>query len=199
MNHIHIPLLALLVACGPTPQEEAGIPQAFQDKTILKDIKGSALRSEYGSDLVEELFAEAVQRDTALARLVLDLDSEPRLHAEGTEAFHLFNEHIAGYHGDAQQHYNSIQDTVLRVAATRADSTAQARFQQLVAGHRRTLSKYDSLAIRNQDLLSLLKLRLSLNVLEAYRDKNLPDKALLDRELDRVRKLEQRMNQELGL
>jgi len=199
MQYANIALLALLVACGQQQQEEAGIPQAFQDKTVLTDIKGSALRSEYGSDLVEVLFAEEVVRDTALARLVLDLDGEPRLHAKGTEAFHTFNAHITGYHGDAEGHYNSIRDTVLRVAASIADSTAHARYQQLIAGHRTTLSKYDSRAIRNQDLLTLLKLRRSLNAMEAYRDKNIPDKALLDRELERVQKLEQRLSQQLGL
>lgn len=199
MWQLFILLFAVFFGCSAPKQNEADVPQAFQEGTVLTDIKRSSLRSEYGGDLVEALFAEEVERDTALARLVKNLDGEPRLHAKGTEAFDTFDTHITGYHGDALGHYKGIRDTVLRAGARTADSTALAHYQRLVAGHRTTLSQYDSLAMRNRDLLTVLKLRLSRSAMETYRDKNLPDKSLLDRELDRVQKLEQRLSQQLGM
>jgi hypothetical protein len=192
-------LVALLCGCSAPRQNEADVPQAFQEGTVLTDIKRTSLRSEYGRDLVEALFAEEVERDTALARLVKDLDGEQRLHASGTRSYHQFDAHIKNYHSDAEQHYNAMQDTLLRSSIRTENMLALARYWKLTDGHREALAEYDSLYRREKDLLVLLKLRRTMPILEAYRDKNLPDKALLDRELDRVRKLEQRLNQQLGL
>lgn len=199
MRYLYIPMLVVLFGCSAPEQNEPDVPQAFQEGTVLADIKRTSLRSEYGSDLVEALFAEEVERDTALARLVEDLDGEPRMHATGTETFHRFNAHITGYHGNAEEHFMGIRDSLLRTVERTSDSTTLAQYDRLVSGHRRTLSQYDSLARRNGDLLTVLKLRRSRSAMEAYRDKNIPDKGLLERELERALKLEQRLVQQLGL
>lgn len=200
MRNPIIMLLVLLAACGSSEQQnEADIPQAFQEPTVLTDIKGGSLRSKYGISLVEALFAEEVERDTALARLVMELDEEPRSHAQGTKTFYTYDAHINRYHDEAGPHYQSILDSILRSAAHAADSVSRARYGAMIAPHRMVLSQYDALAVRNNDLLTVLKLRRSRMALENYRDKNLPDKAVLDRELERLKKLEQRLEQQLGM
>jgi hypothetical protein len=200
MRYPFLVLLALLAACGSSEQQnDADIPQVFQEPTVLKNIKEGSLRSGYGSSLVEALFAEEVERDTALARLIMELDEEPRSHAQGTNTFYTYDAHINRYHDDAGSHYRSIRDTVMRRAAHAADSVSMARYGAMIAPHRLVLSNYESLAVRNKDLLTVLKLRRSRIALENYRDKNLPDKAVLDRELERLKKLEQRLEQQLGM
>jgi hypothetical protein len=199
MRYPLVILIVFLAACSPSEQQnEADIPQAFQEQTVLKDIKVGS-RSEYGISLVEALFAEEVERDTALARLVMELDEEPRSHAQGTKEFYTYDAHINRYHDDAGPHYQSIQDSILRSAAHAADSVSRARYGAMIAPHRMVLSQYDALAVRNNDLLTVLKLRRSRMALENYRDKNLPDKAVLDRELERLKKLEQRLEKQLGI
>ena len=200
MRYPHILLIGLLYACSPPEkQKEEVVPKAFQEGTVLTDIKLSSLRSKYESDLVEALFAEEVERDTALARLVKDLDSEQRLHASGTESYHLFDARITSYHSDAERHYNTMNDTLLRNSIRADNMLATARYWKLTSGHRKALDQYDSLYRRDNELLILLKLRLTMKTLEAYRDKNLPDKSVLDLELARVKLLEQRLDQQLGL
>lgn len=195
----HFALLLLLAACGHGPGADTeAVPKALQDPSVIHEVKGSLSRSEYRSDLVEALFAEEVEKDTALAGLVKDLDRQHLRHPDSIRTYLRYAERITGYHADAAQWYNSMSDSLLRIDIRQRNAAALERFHALTEGHRRAMRAYDSLAQRNADLLILLKLRRTLPVLEAYRESALPGTGVLEQEVQRARALEQRLQQMLA-
>ena len=194
-----LPFLLVLFACGKRPGPDAdAVPKALQDPSVITEVKGSLSRSGYGYDLVDALFAEELQKDTALARLVKELERQEERHRDSIRTYERYKERITGYHADAAQWYNSISDSLLSIDIRQRNLAALERFHAFTGKHRQALWAYDSLARRNADLLILLKLHRTLPVLEAYREKALPGNAVLEQEVQRAQALEQRLQRMLA-
>ena len=64
-------LIALLAACYTPPAEPPAVPTALQKPGAAQEIKGSLSGRGYGKDLVDALFADVLESDSAL-RSVMD-------------------------------------------------------------------------------------------------------------------------------
>ena len=114
MRQFILPLLSLLVACSTPPAEEPAVPTALQDPGAVQEIKGSLSRGGYDKDLVDALFADVLERDTALRSLMDALDDRRGAHGDSLENHRLFEQHNRAYYASALEHTAQLSDSVER-------------------------------------------------------------------------------------
>ena len=199
MRHTHLfPLL--LLACTTTPKEDqADVPVAFQGPSLVTEIKQVGSRSGYGRDLVEELFAEALSKDSALANLVSDIDERAEQFNVSASAFRAFEANNAQYHGSAAGHLEQVRDTLLRAPMKLELQQHASDFDRKVAGQRSSLDTYHGIEQRSEDLLELIKLKRSLAMVKTYQKEHWPDAKVLEQEVERMKELQARLEATLAI
>lgn len=197
---IHLLLLVLAyTACTSStkPPENQVVPAAFQERSVLQDVKSSAY-TRGSSDLVETLFQEELKRDTALAALVERMQKQDRTHPDSMVAVNDYLSRNASYYQAAAQHGKSINDSLLALPILEKVKRNQAHYDLSVAEHEQWMQRYDSMRTRTQDLLTVVKLDRTLRIMRAYQDSNRPPTTVLQREVQRMTALERELRMDLG-
>jgi hypothetical protein len=193
MRQSILPLLSLLVACSAPPAEEPAVPTALQDPGAVQEIKGSLSRGGYDKDLVDALFADVLERDTALRSLMDALDDRRGAHGDSLENHRLFEQHNRAYYASALEHTAQLSDSVEREQQRALLRRSEERYAAAMAASRALDQHYDSVRVRTEELVVLIKLQRSLDLMERYQQRERPGDATLKAELQRIQALEQRL------
>ncbi len=164
---------------------------------MIGDIKGSFSGRGYGNDLVDALFADVLKSDTALRHLLDDLQRQYELHGDSTEDFHRFEAQNRSYYEAAMEHTAVLPDSVEGEAQRELLRTSEERHRAAMARARQLDDQYQTVHKRTMDLVELIKLQRTLQLMEDYQRQEDPHDAELQAELQRIRALEQRLNEAL--
>lgn len=197
MSIIKILPLLLLLGCASSPEQQPEVPTALQKDGVVADIKGSISGRGYGKDLVDALFQDVLNSDTALRHLLDDLERQYALHADSTEAFHRFESQNRSYYEAAMEHTAVLSDSVERESQRAVLRASEERYNGVMTGPRQLDDQYEALRKRTSELVELIKLQRTREMMEAYQRNERPDDAALHAELQRIRALEQRLNEAL--
>jgi hypothetical protein len=195
---MRIPFLALLlalVACSGPPQEQPAVPEALQQDGVIGDIKGSLSGRSYGKDLVDALFEDVLKNDTALQHLLDDLQRQYVAHGDSTAAYHRFEAQNRSYYESALEHTAALSDSVEREAQRALLRTSEERHRAAMSRARQLDDQYEAVRKRTMELVELIKLQRTLQLMEEYQRQERPHDAELQAELERIRALEQRLNE----
>ena len=188
--------MAVAIAGCSAPMSERAqqeVPAALQEGHIVQDIKGSFSGRGYADDLVEALFAEALERDTALRTLIRDVDRQHRTHADSVEAHQRFEDNNRAYYEAALAHADRLSDSLERDEQRGRLRQSEARYAAAVADARESGRHYDAIRARTTELVELIKLQRTLEIMERYQRTERPDDRVLEAELNRIKALEQRL------
>lgn len=191
-----VPFL-LLLSCASSPEQQPEVPTALQEDGMIGDIKGSFSGRGYGNDLVDALFADVLKSDTALRHLLDDLQRQYELHGDSTEDFHRFEAQNRSYYEAAMEHTAALPDSVEGEAQRELLRTSEERHRAAMARARQLDDQYQTVHKRTMDLVELIKLQRTLQLMEDYQRQEDPHDAELQAELQRIRALEQRLNEAL--
>jgi hypothetical protein len=190
-------LLALPLACAPPTKPEQQVPSALKEPGVLEDIsaevKSSIPRYGRGGDLVEALFVDVLEQDSALATLMSDLDAGQALHNDSMQNVQRFEAQNDDYYGTANRKAEVLSDSSEKAAQIVALNASRARYDTQMAGIRRSIKDYDALHARANDLVLLIKLQRTLELMERYQGTDHPREAMMKAEVDRMRVLEHRL------
>lgn len=196
--HLLLLVLAFTACTSPTtPPENQAVPAAFQERSVLQDVKVSSY-TRGSSDLVETLFQEELKRDTALAALVERMKEQDRSHPDSIVAVNDYLSRNASYYQAAAQHGKSIRDSLLALPILEMVKKNKAHYDLSVAEHEQWMQRYDSMRTRTQDLLTVVKIDRTLRIMRAYQDPNRPSATVLQREVQRMTELERELMKDLG-
>ena len=192
-------LFCLLIACGPSkqPQENDDLPTALQEPSFGGKIEGSYSRG-YEEDLVDVLFQHVLEQDAELAALVRDMDRQATLHADSMRAMLLFEERVQEFYSDARGHVAQLSDSLDRTAQLNLLEESGTRYNERMTALRELRAKYQQKRMRNDDLLTLIKLGRTRAIMERYQQEQLPASATLDGELVRITALQERLEKALA-
>ena len=193
MRQFILPLLSLLVACSTPPAEEPAVPTALQDPGAVQEIKGSLSGRGYGKDLVDALFADVLESDTALQSVMDALEDRYSAHGDSLETYHQYEQHNRNYYEAAQSHTAQLSDSVEREQQRAILRQSEERYAAAMAATRALDQRYDSIRVRTTELVVLIKLQRTLELMERYQQTERPDDATLKAELQRIQALEQRL------
>lgn len=191
-----VPFL-LLLSCASSPEQQPEVPTALQEDGMIGDIKSSFSGRGYGNDLVDALFADVLKSDTALRHLLDDLQRQYELHGDSTEDFHRFEAQNRSYYEAAMEHTAALPDSVEGEAQRELLRTSEERHRAAMARARQLDDQYQTVHKRTMDLVELIKLQRTLQLMEDYQRQEDPHDAELQAELQRIRALEQRLNEAL--
>lgn len=167
--------LTILISCGgqtenniPAKQET---PQALQDNKL--EIK-SYSRSSY--DLSEELYQELVDKAPVLKKLEEDLGTyEPYLNkTEGT--FSKYDSKSNSYYSSLNYKVSGITDSLLRNRIIALITKSKNNYSNKTAEINSLLKQISQNGVTLNDHHSVLKIVLTLPIIEKYQNENLPDK-----------------------
>ncbi len=168
-------IFTLLFSCGnketgdnATTKQET--PEALQDDKL--EIK-SYSRS---GDLTEELYQELVGKNPALKKLEDDLDAFRPKPKELTDKFNKYDSKSNSYYSSANYKAAAITDSLLRMKIFSLITTSNKQYSTKTAELNSLLKQISKNGATLNDHHSVLKIVLTLPMIEKYQDDNKPDK-----------------------
>jgi len=169
-------LIAFLFSCQSsdsgkfetTPKET---PEALQENKL--DIKSY---SREGTNLVEELYLELVETKPELKKVEQDLIDFRKKQQELNEDFSKYDNKSNRYYGSAQYKAEAIKDSTIRTAMVELINSSREKYKDKtgqLTGLRELIS--DNHASLN-DQHQVLKIVLTLPLIEEFQDESMPDK-----------------------
>ncbi|MBL7945352.1 MAG: hypothetical protein JNN32_04765 [Flavobacteriales bacterium] len=186
-----------IFACGHTDTADEEVPSALQDPSAVEEltgeVKSSFPRLAYGEDLVEKLFADVLEKDTALKSLLEQVDERYDQHGDTVQRYERFNALNDAYYTSAQQHAHTLKDSTERAQQLAVLERSQGALRMRLAEAARLEAMYSASTTRIADLIELIKLQRTLDLMEAYQRKEPSFVKSWKDEVGRVRELEERL------
>lgn len=192
-------VLPLLAACAGTPMPGPNVPPppaVFEETSTIGDVVKS--RGYKDRDVVEALFAAALERDTALAGLLEAIDAANVQFNDSSAAFREFRANNEAFLASAETHVQALPDST-----DRQDWTARLRANRELINER-TVAPEALLGARvgvNAELdrlRTLLKLEHALAAMRDYQVNGMPSTTGMEHALDRLKALEGRLRTALA-
>jgi len=168
-------ILSLLVACNSRKPDENSAPQQETPKALQEDGVNTLLYSKRSGDLTEQIYAELVDKNPALKKLEGDLNSYNTKSYELTEKFQNFDNKSTNYYTSANHKASAIKDSLLKnkilaliTASNAKNSTRNTELNSIL----KQISNND---LTLNDHHSVLKIVLTLPIIEKYQNENRPD------------------------
>lgn len=182
-------LLTICYGCSSPAQKQPEIPGHTIPEALQDDRKSSEIKKRAPENLVEELYAEQMDKDSILQTLEQKLGLLQQMKPDSLQAFLFFTDKNEAYFKQAADYTLRIQDSLLR------NETA-AYFTNAVGAYNSSNSSLNSLAkaIENKNLSladrhTMLKLFVSLSMMKEYQRDGKPSEAPLEKLVQQQDKL----------
>jgi hypothetical protein len=165
-----ISLIAALISCGQKENQdkkESGTPAALQDKTL----KRLTVR---GNDLVDELYEELVSKSPQLQKLETDIDAFKPDANSGD--FFDYESKSKAYYYSAKSYANTITDSITKKNVLELIEKSNKRYELKANDLNKLDQSIGDKEIALRDSHTILKIALTMPLIEKYQDENLPDK-----------------------
>jgi len=197
---ILLPTLLLLFACNNRPAAEPTpappTPAVFEEKGEMVELVKSS-RGKYERDVLESMFAEELERDTALAHLLERIDRISSVFPDSSEAFLRFDGNNGAFYSSADGHAASLTDSTDRRAWMQRVSDSRTHFNLWVQPIRDQLTTFHALEREAGQLRQVVMLDRTLRTMEAYQSTAMPSDAPLTTSIKELRALRVRLRSEL--
>ena len=185
-------LMPLLAACGgPTPPAQVNAPApppaVFEEPASIGDVVKS--RGHERGDVVERLFAEALERDTALANLLAGVDQARAMFNDSTGSFQEFRAHNAAFHASADAHVQALADSTDRRAWSAALQENRDLLAERTAPAEALIKARTTLDTEVERLRALLMLEHALAAMRHYQQNGMPSTAGMAQAIARLKTL----------
>jgi predicted transcriptional regulator len=167
-------ILTLFFSCGnnqtdnnTTTKQET--PEALQDdKLEIKSYRSSG-------DLTEELYQELVDKTPALKIMEDDLEAFGPMSNELTDKFNRYDSKSNSYYSSANYKAAAIKDSLLRMKIVALITASNKQYSTKTAELDSLLKQISKNGTTLNDHHSVLKIVLTLPMIEKYQDDNKPD------------------------
>ena len=168
----------LLFSCNhstvtPPPKNADQTPQALQDG------KTDILSSRSRMSILDELYEELTAANPALKQLRTDIAALYEQENAAGEVFNNYNGKSVGYYDAATTQAASLTDTVLQQKMMALLNTSQQKYAAKTAELNALRSVIAANNISIRDKQTVLKIALTLPLIEQYQSNHLPDKKTL--------------------
>jgi hypothetical protein len=180
MKHFTITLATflislLLVACGGNTTKQEPVkqetPKALKDDEIdLKSYSRSA------ANLTDELYQELVDKTPALKKLEEDLETLAPKPGKLNNTFDNYDSKSNNYYSSTNYLASQISDSVLKTKIISLIAASSKKYEGKTAELKSLLNQISKNTTTLNDHRSVLKIILTLAVVEKYQDANIPNK-----------------------
>lgn len=195
---IFVALIALLSAmsCGNDTAKiktKPETPAALTDNAI-DDFKGSFRYESREVGLVEKLYKELLNESKQLQKLEEDLEASTSNWGDLSDEFHNYYQKSNEYYTNAGYKVEQIQDSILRQKVLDVINQSEKNYGGKISKVTERLSTITKNRERIQDGHLVLKLLLTLPLIENYQDDHLPNVANYDKFIEEQEALIKRID-----
>jgi len=154
------------------PDPSPGTPAALQEKSHSEI--GSFSKSRYEDDLVENLYAELLEKNPelkALEKTIIDLNDQK---SDSVTIFDKFDSKNTSYYNSSQQHIGKISDSILRLRVKTIIDNSLNNYNGKIDRHKSLIAMLISKNNTLENLHIVLKIVKTLPMIEKYQSENLP-------------------------
>jgi hypothetical protein len=188
-KYLFIGIIIILMSCGNHRTEnkaenKEGIAKALQDnKSVV-----SSLKQYRGSNIIDELFEEAMSNDSLLKNLNDQIEKHSQASNELFVSFDKYNGKSQNYYEVALSSSNSIKDSLIRQNLVKLINESQAKYKSKVLVFNSLTGQINKNLTSINDLYTVLKVFKTMPMIEEYQNKNIPDKSAYLIEIKQERK-----------
>jgi hypothetical protein len=154
-----------------TEKTKTEVPEPLNDGSI----DNISINKRRGESLMNELYTDLVKKDPQLKKLEDQLAHFNEGISDSLAKFNSYNAKSNEYYGSANQSLADISDTVLRAEVASVLAGSKAKYMDKVSKFITLNAHIDSNKIKIADYYAVLKVAASLDVIEQYQDKQMPD------------------------
>lgn len=166
--------LILFISCGNNQTENNATTKQETPEALLDNkLEIKSYRS--AGDLTEELYQELVDKTPALKKLEDDLDASGPMSNELTDKFNKYDSKSNSYYSSANYKAAAIEDSLLRMKIVALITTSNKQYATKTAELNSLLKQISKNGATLNDHHSVLKIVLTLPMIEKYQDDNKPD------------------------
>lgn len=165
--------LMLWIPACKSPKKENETPRALQNKSV--DVSEYTKRVNY--DLVDNLYDELEEKNPALKSLATEARLLEKLKQDSTRHYLQFVSKNMAYYAAAIRQSGSIKDSILRKQVIAIMDSSRNDFNGQLEGHQSLVKYLDSAKTLLADHLIVLKLIKTMDLMEDYQQKQMPDSA----------------------
>lgn len=165
-----------LLSCEEQAQGVLEEPEALQEASSL-DLK-SSYRGKY--DLVEELYEELIEENPKLEKMEATYKEIQERVLELNSKFKTYNKKSLDYYSSAEYKVAAIKDSLMRDKALQLLHKSQEAYEKRKEKRESSLVTIDQQMELIKDKKQLLKIVLTIPLIETYQSNHLPEEALFD-------------------
>jgi len=169
-----IVLMTGLFSCGK--KTENNIKNKEETPAALQDDKSLMNYSTIRTNLTEELYRELVTKSPVLKKLEEDLVVLGPKPSGLDDKFSIYNNKSNGYYSSSERNANSISDSLLRKRIIAIISDSKDKYVNKTAELNSLLKQISTKSLTLADHHQVLKILLTLPVIENFQNANFPNK-----------------------
>lgn len=158
-------------------EKKPEVPEALQEKDY-----SLTSSKRYSEDLVEKLYKEEVEKNAELQKLEKDLGCYPDSLRKTTDVFNKYNYKSTDYYLTAQEKLNSVKDSLLRQRIIAIVEKSNKNYEAKNAGIVTLIKTIEKNNSSIQDQHTVLKVLITLPLIEKYQDSQRPDKKVFEKQ-----------------
>lgn len=177
-------ILTFLLSCGNDKSANHVVnPKAFQDKKVsLKTYSRSG-------DITEELYAELVSNNAALQKLEAELEAYSPKEDEVRGKFDNYDDKSTSYYRSVNEKSSGIKDSLLRQKMDEIIALSTVKYEGKTAQLKSLMSQILNNRSSINDHHAILKIVLTLPMMEEYQKNNKPTKNEFENLINQQNKL----------
>lgn len=171
-----------------TENNEVQTPKALQDDSGLKSLKR-------GGNLITELYNELVEKSPELKKLETDLEEFQNIPSETQNIFFNYNGKSNIFYGNAEGFANQIKDSLTKKRILEIIKRSNDKYNLKSKDIDQLVKQISSSETTIEDNHNVLKIALTIPLIEKFQDENLPKK---DKFVETISKQKELNNQILS-
>jgi hypothetical protein len=182
--------LLAFISCSPkkenSQEQQNNVPQALQDEKKSSIISISKRGPE---DIVDELYEEAIKNSSELKDIEKKLSGINEKKNDSLRVFENYKFKNQDYYASADRHLNSIQDSILKKEIEAAFEKDKTGYNNIITRLNELENELDKQSLYATDHQVVLKLFVTLNMMQQFRKNSTPPLRLLGSVLNEYKNL----------
>jgi hypothetical protein len=167
----------ILFSCTNNRKKEAHEIIQNQTPEILDDSKTdiSSISKRYSSDIVQDLFNEAVSKDNKLKNLTDNLNEIGSIKADSLKPYREYFQNNTAYWSSANRYISMISDSILKNDLKEIFKDFESKYEATISKHNYLIEKIEGKEKILNDYQILMKLSITIPMISSYQKNELPD------------------------
>ena len=181
----------MLVSCNGNENEnkssEAQNPEALQDNIKLRSL------SKRGGNLIDELYAELVEKTPELKKLETELETFQETQSETQNIFYNYDEKSTQFYKNASGFTNRITDSLSKKRILALIEKSNKKYDSESEEINELVKQISNSQNSIQDNHNILKIVLTIPLIEKYQKENLPKKEVFLKTIAKQKELNKKI------